>query len=87
MFETSDPAPSEVRPRAAFVHRRPLVLTAALLPAVSAALFAVPAPAGAAALPTAGTYQLAVAKSGKCIDVPAASTANGALLQQWGCTA
>ncbi|MGW2836640.1 RICIN domain-containing protein [Streptomyces sp. NPDC001493] len=45
-------------------------------------------PAVAATLPaTGGVYQLAVTKSGKCIDVPAASTANGALLQQWGCTA
>lgn len=45
-------------------------------------------PAAAAELPAAGgVYQLAVTKSGRCIDVPAASTANGALLQQWGCTA
>ena len=45
-------------------------------------------PSQAAALPAAGAiYQLAVTKSGKCIDVPAASTANGALLQQWTCTA
>ena len=44
-------------------------------------------PSNAATLPaTGGTYQLAVTKSGKCIDVPGASTANGALLQQWGCT-
>ncbi|MFG2920630.1 RICIN domain-containing protein [Streptomyces sp. NPDC048305] len=44
-------------------------------------------PAGAAALPVAGgVYQLAVKKSGKCVDVPGASSANGALLQQWGCT-
>ncbi|MGW0785948.1 pectinesterase family protein [Streptomyces sp. NPDC002913] len=45
------------------------------------------APAGAATLPSAGgVYQLAVKKSGKCVDVPGASSANGALLQQWGCT-
>ncbi|GAA4925341.1 pectinesterase family protein [Actinoplanes utahensis] len=45
-------------------------------------------PSNAAAAPAAGnTYQLIVKKSGKCLDVPAASTANGALLQQWGCTA
>ncbi|MFG1989980.1 RICIN domain-containing protein [Actinoplanes sp. NPDC048988] len=44
-------------------------------------------PSEAAALPaTGGTYQLKVAKSGKCVDVPGASSANGALLQQWGCT-
>ena len=45
------------------------------------------APAAAAALPaTGGTYQLAVTKSGMCIDVPGAATADGTLLQQWGCT-
>ena len=45
-------------------------------------------PSEAAALPAAGgVYQLAVTKSGKCIDVPAGSKDNGALLQQWGCTA
>ncbi len=44
-------------------------------------------PSAAATTPAVGgTYQLAVTKSGKCIDVPGASTANGALLQQWGCT-
>ncbi|MFF5228045.1 RICIN domain-containing protein [Dactylosporangium sp. NPDC000521] len=44
-------------------------------------------PSQAATLPaTGGTYQLAVKKSGMCVDVPSASTANGALLQQWGCT-
>jgi len=59
-----------------------LVLT---VPTVLVGLVVQPSPA--AAIPAAGTYQLAVTKSGKCIDVPAASTANGALLQQWGCTA
>jgi pectin methylesterase-like acyl-CoA thioesterase len=45
-------------------------------------------PSNAAAAPTTGVaYQLIVKKSGKCIDVPSASTANSALLQQWGCTA
>ncbi|WP_164494129.1 MULTISPECIES: RICIN domain-containing protein, partial [unclassified Streptomyces] len=35
--------------------------------------------AGAAELPaTGGVYQLVVKKSGKCVDVPAASGANGA---------
>ncbi|GIM95777.1 pectinesterase family protein [Paractinoplanes toevensis] len=44
-------------------------------------------PSSAATLPAAGgTYQLAVTKSGKCIDVAAGSKDNGALLQQWGCT-
>ncbi|MGV9554457.1 RICIN domain-containing protein [Streptomyces sp. NPDC003522] len=45
-------------------------------------------PAEAAALPATGvSYQLVVKKSGKCIDVPGASRADGAKLQQWGCTA
>jgi pectin methylesterase-like acyl-CoA thioesterase len=45
-------------------------------------------PSEAATLPAAGgTYQLAVAKSGKCVDVTAGSKDNSALLQQWGCTA
>ncbi|MFF5291175.1 RICIN domain-containing protein [Paractinoplanes globisporus] len=45
-------------------------------------------PSEAATLPAAGgTYQLAVTKSGMCIDVAAGSKDNGALLQQWGCTA
>jgi pectin methylesterase-like acyl-CoA thioesterase len=45
-------------------------------------------PSNAATAPTAGTtYQLIVKKSGKCVDVPSASTANSVLLQQWGCTA
>ena len=65
---------------------------AALAVALVAAPLAVVAwsvlPSNAAAVPAAGgTYQLAVTKSGKCIDVPSASKDNGALLQQWGCTA
>ncbi|WP_433731275.1 pectinesterase family protein [Actinoplanes sp. CA-051413] len=44
-------------------------------------------PSQAATLPATGVaHQLAVTKSGMCLDVPAASTANGAALQQWGCT-
>ncbi|MEU4158043.1 RICIN domain-containing protein [Actinoplanes sp. NPDC026670] len=63
---------------------------------LAAAILAVPTafvgwsimPSNAATAPTVGTtYQLVVKKSGKCIDVPSASTANSALLQQWGCTA
>ncbi|GIE81502.1 hypothetical protein Aph02nite_74520 [Actinoplanes philippinensis] len=63
---------------------------------LAAALLAVPAgligysvlPSDAATAPVTGVaYQLIVKKSGKCIDVPSASTANSALLQQWGCTA
>ncbi|WP_229073051.1 RICIN domain-containing protein [Actinoplanes sp. DH11] len=62
---------------------------AAVVTAVPAALIGwAVLPSDAAAVPTAGTtYTLAVKKSGKCIDVPAASKDNGAPLQQWGCTA
>ncbi|WP_255951214.1 pectinesterase family protein [Streptomyces odontomachi] len=68
--------------------------TALTLAAGSGVLLTAPAsaaatarPAAAAAAPSAGgTYQLAVTASGKCIDVPEASSDNGALLQQWGCT-
>ena len=45
-------------------------------------------PSEAATAPVAGgIYQLAVTKSGMCIDVAAGSKDNGGLLQQWGCTA
>ncbi|WP_371483695.1 pectinesterase family protein [Kitasatospora sp. NBC_00315] len=92
MFVPSDRAPSEARPPAAPAHhrapahRRTAGLLVALLLAVCAALAGGAVPAGAVALPAAGTYQLVVTKSGKCVDVPAASGASGALLQQWGCT-
>jgi pectin methylesterase-like acyl-CoA thioesterase len=66
--------------------RRRWQLTAALVLAAAATLLGIPHPAVAA--PATGiTYQLKVTKSGLCLDVPSASTANGALLQQWGCTA
>ena len=56
-----------------------LIVPAAVVTASGAAL--------AAAVPAAGeTYQLSVVKSGQCLDVVAGSTAQGALLQQWGCT-
>ncbi|KUL29700.1 RICIN domain-containing protein [Actinoplanes awajinensis] len=56
----------------------PLLILAALLVA----------PAAASAAPATGVaYQIKVSKSGLCLDVPGASTANAALLQQWGCTA
>jgi pectate lyase len=43
--------------------------------------------ARAATLPAVNTaYQLVVTKSGKCVDVPGASTASGTKLQQWTCT-
>lgn len=45
-------------------------------------------PSAAATLPaTGGTYQLAVTKSGKCIDVPDRSTTSGVQPQQETCTA
>ncbi|GAA1564343.1 hypothetical protein GCM10009827_102420 [Dactylosporangium maewongense] len=64
------------------------LLYAALAVVVPAVVTGVSAPPSDAATlpPTGGTYQLAVRKSGMCVDVPSASTANGALLQQWGCT-
>jgi pectin methylesterase-like acyl-CoA thioesterase len=63
--------------------------TAAFVAVLGTAAYVVSlAPSAEAAVPVAGSvYQLAVTKSGKCIDVPAASTSNGALLQQWGCSA
>lgn len=70
--------------------RTPHTLTAlltTLLLAAAGILIALPATQASAATPTAGgTYQLAVTKSGMCIDVPAASKSSGTLLQQWGCT-
>ncbi len=66
--------------------RRLLVAALAIVIPSAAVAYSV-LPSSAATLPaTGGTYQLKVTKSGKCIDVPGASTANGALLQQWGCT-
>ncbi|GAA1586325.1 pectinesterase family protein [Actinoplanes couchii] len=57
----------------------------ALLLLTTAVLAGLPQPAQAA--PSTGVnYQLKVTKSGMCLDVPGASTADGALLQQWGCT-
>jgi pectin methylesterase-like acyl-CoA thioesterase len=54
----------------------------------AALLLVVGLPQPALAAPATGvTYQLKVTKSGMCLDVPGASAANGALLQQWGCTA
>ena len=67
--------------------RRRLLVTTLAIAASTAAVAVGVLPSDAATLPaTGGTYYLAVTKSGKCIDVPGASSANGALLQQWGCT-
>ncbi|GAA1586317.1 RICIN domain-containing protein [Actinoplanes couchii] len=59
------------------------LLAAALLVAVAVL---VPSAPSTAAPSTGVNYQLKVTKSGMCLDVPGASTADGALLQQWGCT-
>ena len=71
------------------ISRRTRLLVAAVVLAVPSTLIGwTVLPSQAASVPAAGaTYQLAVTKSGMCIDVPAASKENGALLQQWGCTA
>ncbi|MEN3360301.1 MAG: pectate lyase [Mycobacteriales bacterium] len=63
--------------------------TAALAPAavIGAALVAIAQPAAAAVPAAGGVYQLSVTTSGKCIDIPAASTVDGTKLQQWSCTA
>nr|WP_208329494.1 pectinesterase family protein [Streptomyces sp. 846.5] len=39
-----------------------------------------------ATVAVAGTYNLAVARSGLCLDLVGASSAPGALIQQWGCS-
>ncbi|MFS0698009.1 pectinesterase family protein [Streptomyces nitrosporeus] len=67
-------------------NKRRRVLPLAL-PAALVAVGTLASPAGAVVSPGAGgVYQLVVKKSGMCVDVPGASSANGALLQQWGCT-
>ncbi|RSM58228.1 hypothetical protein DMB66_30495 [Actinoplanes sp. ATCC 53533] len=69
------------------MSRKRAFLVAAVLAVPTAIVGYSILPSQAATLPaTGGTYQLAVTKSGKCLDVPAASTSNGAALQQWGCT-
>jgi pectate lyase len=62
--------------------------SAAVLLAASVGVIAVSAPSNAASTPTAGgIYTLAAGASGKCIEVPADSTASGALLAQAACAA
>ncbi|WP_440900447.1 RICIN domain-containing protein, partial [Actinosynnema sp.] len=64
------------------------VLAAVALAAGLTAPAVLTAPEADAATPASGgTYTLAVTKSGLCLDVVGGSTADGALLQQWGCTA
>ncbi|MEU4239789.1 pectinesterase family protein [Actinoplanes sp. NPDC026619] len=67
--------------------KRRILVAALAIGVPTAAIVYAALPSSAATLPAAGsTYQLAVAKSGKCIDVTAGSKDNSALLQQWGCT-
>ncbi|MFI5890990.1 pectinesterase family protein [Actinoplanes sp. NPDC051513] len=67
--------------------RRKIMVAALTIGIPTAAIAVAVLPSEAATLPAAGgTYQLAVTKSGMCIDVTAGSKDNGALLQQWGCT-
>jgi pectin methylesterase-like acyl-CoA thioesterase len=63
-------------------------MVAALASSIPAAAVVYAAlPSEAATAPVAGgIYQLAVTKSGMCIDVTSGSKDNGGLLQQWGCT-
>ncbi|XVV13860.1 pectinesterase family protein [Actinoplanes sp. CA-131856] len=66
---------------------RRLVMAALAVVVPTAAIAYSVLPSAAATLPAVGgVYQLKVTKSAKCVDVPGASSANGALLQQWGCT-
>ncbi|MEU8814807.1 pectinesterase family protein [Actinoplanes sp. NPDC048796] len=65
---------------------RRLVVAALAVAVPTAAILCGALPAAAAPPATGGIYQLKVTKSAQCVDVPGASTANGALLQQWGCT-
>jgi pectate lyase len=54
---------------------------------VAMAATVVSASTATAAVPADGSaYQVSVTNSGKCLDVVAGSTANGALVQQWGCS-
>ncbi|WP_344350453.1 RICIN domain-containing protein, partial [Catellatospora coxensis] len=71
----------------ATVRRAGRWLALALTVAASGVVVAAAASPAQAAPATGVAYQLVVTKSGKCVDVPGASADNGALLQQWGCTA
>lgn len=73
-------------PRRRFVTWKHLAPPAVLAVAVGTVAM-VGLPSRAATAPPAGeAYQLKVEKSGMCLDVPKASTGDGALVQQWGCT-
>ena len=43
-------------------------------------------PASAAVPANGSTYQISAANSGRCLDLVAGTTANGGLVQQWGCS-
>ena len=70
------------------VKKKILMYASSLAVAVPTTLVAASMlPSEAATTPAAGgVYQLAVTKSGMCIDVTSGSKDNGGLLQQWGCT-
>ena len=52
---------------------------------VATAATVVTGTSGQTAEAKAGTYTLAVAKSGQCMDLVGSSGSSGALIQQWGC--
>jgi pectate lyase len=67
--------------------KKKIAIAAVLVTAASAGIGYTILPSEAASAPAAGgTYQLAVTKSGKCMEIPSGSTANKALLQQWTCS-
>jgi hypothetical protein len=71
-----------VNPLSSSRFSRRLTVAALAIALPGAAIVYTGLPSEAATLPAAGgTYQLAVAKSGKCIDVTAGSKDNSALLQ------
>jgi len=69
-------------------HRRPVVLSAALALAtvVAGGLLASRSPALAAVITPGQSTAIVGVRSGRCLDVSGASTANGAPAQLWDCT-
>ncbi|MEU6078495.1 RICIN domain-containing protein [Micromonospora sp. NPDC047074] len=75
-------------PRRSPPRIRPLLVTATLAtPAAVVALVVLPAAEAATAPVNGGVYTLAVAASGKCLEVAGGSVDNGGLLQQAACSA
>ncbi|GLY30435.1 pectinesterase family protein [Kineosporia sp. NBRC 101731] len=69
------------------LRKRHTALTGGLVVAAVAVIIGSQMLPSNAANPVAGTtYELVNAKSSLCVDVPSASKAAGAQLQQWGCT-